>query len=223
VHTLLARAISISAGFHLDLGDYATNEALAEEARELARSLNFAPPAVSSGIDLLLNFARRGEVARAEALVGEVAGAVEKAAGWHGWLWSLRLSQARAEIALARAEWDEALRWAGDAIDRSRARQRLKYAVLGLLTRGQALGALGRSSDASADLRRAVDLARTVSDPALLLRASAALLLVDGDDALADEASRAVQQITEGMPAPEMRQRFLATEPARIVARSHAL
>jgi tetratricopeptide (TPR) repeat protein len=222
VHTLLARSISISAGFHLDLGDFLTNEALAEEARELARSLNFAPPAVSSGIDLLLNFARRGEVARAEALVGEVAGAVDKASGWHGWLWSLRLSQARAEIAVARADWDEALRWTADAIERSRARQRLKYEVLGLMTRAHVLGALGRSRDAATELRRAVALARTVADPALLVRASAALLLVDGDDALVADASRALQQIADAMPAPDMRERFLATEPARVVARLHA-
>ena len=50
VGTLLARAIAISAGLHLDVGDFEGNEALAEEARELARTLDFAPPAVSAGI-----------------------------------------------------------------------------------------------------------------------------------------------------------------------------
>src|SRR5207247_101452 len=115
--------------------DFETNEALAEEARDRARSLSFAPPAVSAGIDLLLNFAPRHEVDRAEVLIEEVAASVARASGWHGWLWSLRLAEARAEIALARENWEEALPWAGDAIERSRARQRVKYEVLGLTTR----------------------------------------------------------------------------------------
>jgi hypothetical protein len=53
-----------------------TYEELAEEARDLACSLSFAPPAVSAGIDLLLNFARRHDVGRAEALIEEVASSV---------------------------------------------------------------------------------------------------------------------------------------------------
>jgi len=40
VDTLLARAIAISAGLHLDVWDFETNEALAEEARDRARSLS---------------------------------------------------------------------------------------------------------------------------------------------------------------------------------------
>jgi tetratricopeptide (TPR) repeat protein len=54
VGTLLARAIAMSAGYHLDLFDYAANEALAEETRELARSLNWTPPVISAGLDLIL-------------------------------------------------------------------------------------------------------------------------------------------------------------------------
>ncbi|HVO70443.1 MAG TPA: helix-turn-helix domain-containing protein, partial [Aggregatilineaceae bacterium] len=106
VWPLLARSFANLAGFHLDVFDYAGHEALAEEARELARSADFVLPEVSAGLDLLLNFARRWEVERAEKLVDEVAAAVEKASGSHGWLWRLRLAQARAELALARREWD---------------------------------------------------------------------------------------------------------------------
>ncbi|HEY8600448.1 MAG TPA: AAA family ATPase, partial [Thermomicrobiales bacterium] len=91
IETLRARAIAFSAGFHLDLWDFAGNEALAEEARELARSLGFAPPVVSAGIDLLLNFARKQDVGRAERLLGEVVAAAAGVAGWHGWIWGLRL------------------------------------------------------------------------------------------------------------------------------------
>ncbi len=219
VDTLLARAIAISAGFHLDVWDFEGNEARAEEARDLARSLSFAPPAVSAGIDLLLNLARRQEVGRAEELIGEVAASVEKAAGWHGWLWRLRLAEARAEIALARGNWEDVLQCAGDAIERSRARERVKYQVIGLTTRAQALRALGRTKEAIADLSRAVTLARPVGDPALFLRPAAELLAVDGDDSLAAEAGTAVQRILGALPDADMRGRFEAAEPVRIAVR----
>lgn len=219
IDTLLARAIAFSAGFHLDLWDFAGNEALAEEARELARSLGFAPPAVSAGIDLLLNFARRQDVGRAEGLIGEVAATVEQVAGWHGWVWGLRLAEARAETALARGDWAAALRWAGDAIERSRARRRLKYEVLGRGTRAQALLALGRTTEAIADLRKAVTLARSVGDPALFLRPAAGLLAVDGNDALAAETGAAVRRIAGALPDGDLRRRFEAAEPIRSALR----
>jgi DNA-binding SARP family transcriptional activator len=219
INTLLARAIAFSAGFHLDLWDFAGNEALAEEARAFARALGFAPPAVSAGIDLILNFARRREVDRAEGLIGEVAAAIEGVSGWHEWVWGLRFAEARAEIALARGDWQVALGWADDAIARSRARHRPKYEVLGRHTRAQALLALGRTSEALDDLRGSVTLARSVGDPALLLRPAAALLAVDGDDALAAEAAATVRRIVGALSDGDMRRRFEEAEPVRHVMR----
>ena len=64
-----ARAIAMSGGLHLEVFDFAGAQALAEEARELGQSLRWPQAVVSGGIDLLLNFARRGEVGRTEALV----------------------------------------------------------------------------------------------------------------------------------------------------------
>src|SRR6185295_5452406 len=101
---MLARGIAMSAGLHIALGDYARGEEFAHEARELARRISFPPPFVSAGIDLLTVFARSHDPGRADAIFDDVARAVEAGSGWHGWLWRLRLSQARAELALARGE-----------------------------------------------------------------------------------------------------------------------
>jgi DNA-binding SARP family transcriptional activator/class 3 adenylate cyclase len=210
----LARAIAMSAGFHLDVFDFEGHAALAEEARDLARSVSFPPPLVSASIDLLLNFARRGEVGRADELAGEVASAVEKAAAWHGWLWRLRFTQARAEIALARGDEVGAIRLAGEAVAQSRGK-RAKYEALGLVSRAQALIALGRTKEAVADLREAVRVARPVGDPALLLRTATPLLAVDGNDPLAAEVLTAAKRIDAALPTEEMRQRFRAAEPVR--------
>ena len=217
VTTLLARAVAMSAGFHLDVFDFAGNETLAEETRELARSFNFLPPAVSAGIDLLLNYARQHQIAQAERLIDEVAASAEGTAGFHGWLWRLRLAEARAEIALARSEPDEALTWADRAVQASRERRRAKYHVIGIGTRGRALLALGREAEALEDLKAAVGLARPVGDPALFFRAAAGLLAVDGDDALAAEAGAAVDRIAAALPDAQMLCRFEAAEAVRLV------
>jgi hypothetical protein len=206
--TLLARAIAMSAGLRLDLCDYAGNEAVAEEARELARSLGFTPPAVSAGLDLLLNFARRGDVGRAEALVGDVSAAVEGASGWHGWLWRIRLAEARAEIALARGDWEGAIGEASDAIAESRLRGRLKYQALGLMTRGRALIGMGRTFDGVIDLREALGSARRIGDPSLVVRASSRLLAVEGDDALAAIRAGELERIRTALPDSTMGRRF---------------
>ena len=217
IRTMLARAIAMSAGYHLDVFDYAGNEALAEEARELARSLGFTPPAISAGLDLLLNFARRQEVGRAEKLVVEVGAIVEKTTAWHGWLWGLRFAEARAEIALARGDWDAALQMATQAIEQSRLRGRVKYEALGLTTRSRALAAVGRTPDAIADIQRAVDLARDMGDPALFVRGARVLLALDGSDTLAAEARGHLEQIVSALPDDTLRRTFESAEPVRTV------
>jgi DNA-binding SARP family transcriptional activator/tetratricopeptide (TPR) repeat protein len=217
ITTLLARAISMSAGYHLDLFDFAGNEAVAQEARELARSYSFIPPAVSSGIDLMLNYSRRHEVGLAENLIPEVEEAVAKTIGWHHWLWTIRLNQARAELALVRRDFDGAIRLADIAIEESRLRQRVKYNVLALVTRAEAMHGIGRTRSAIDDLRSAVALARPVGDPTLFLRASTGLLALDGDDALAAEGTSAVQRITAGLTDERLRYCF---EVGHAVARA---
>jgi DNA-binding SARP family transcriptional activator len=215
--TLLARAISMSVGFRLDIFDFAGAEALAREARDLARSLDFAPPAVSAGIDLLLSYARREDASSAETLIDEVTAVAERTSGFHGWLWKLRLAEARAEIALARGDSEAALQWANDAVAQSRTRGRVKYEVTGLTTRAQSLIGLSHTKEAIVDLRTAVALARPIEDPALFLRPAAALLMLDGDDALAEEGRAAVNRITEALPVTDMRSRFEQAEPVRIL------
>ena len=222
IGTLMARAIAISAGYHLDVFDFAVNEELAQEARELARSVEFPPLAISAGIDLMMNFARRAEVGGAEQLIDEVAEGAARATGWHGWLWRIRLGQARAEIALARRDWDPALGRTADSIEESRRRGRVKYEVLGLSTRARALHALGRTRESIETLRTAVAVARPVGDPSLFLRAAVALLDLDGDDVLAAEAAATVGRIACTLPDARMRDCFESGLPRSLIPRPTA-
>ena len=217
VMPLLARAISMSAGYPLSLGDYETAERIQLEARDLARSANFAPSIVSPSIDLLLIAARRGDPGSVESLFQETVEASRKNPGWHGWLWELRVSQVRAELAYARGDWEGAIAAATVGIEQCRRCSRPKYETLGLVTRAQALWRRNRSTEAIADARQAVDLARATEDPALLLRASDSLLALDGDDALAAEAKGTIARILEGLPDGVTKQRFGDSEIVRRV------
>ena len=216
---LLARATSMSVGFHLNVFDFAGAEVLALEAREMGRSAGFAPSVVSAGIDLLLTRARRHDLSAADALLAETVAAVATTPGWHEWLWQLRLCQVRAELALEREAYDAALAEATEGIRQSQTKGRPKYEALGLIARVHALHGLGRTHDAVADARDAVSVARGTTDPALLLLALDTLLALDGDDASADEARALDARIASALPDESLRQRFSEAEVVQRVRR----
>jgi tetratricopeptide (TPR) repeat protein len=215
--TWLARATAMCGGLHLAVFDFARAEELAQEAREMSRSLNWPQATASGGIDLLLNYARRQEVGRTESLLVEVAEAVAGTKGVHGWNWALRLAETRAEIALARGEWEEAVGFADDAIEQSLLRGRVKYQTTGLETRAKALTSLGRKHEAIASLGSAVELARPVGDPAMFLRAAVALLTLEGDDALLAEARTTALRIIGALRDEKIIRCFTAAEQVRVL------
>jgi tetratricopeptide (TPR) repeat protein len=216
IWTFRARTIAMSAGFHLDLFDYKGNEKLAEEAREQARSAAFQPSEVSAGLDLIFNFARRGEVARAETQAKETASVAAAIGGWHQWLWHVRLQQANAEIACASGDWRKALDYAETTIAQSRARGRAKYVVTGLEARARALAGLGRKAQAIKDLRQAVQSARKMGDPALFLRIAITLLTTEQEDSLLQEVRATARRIRDELDM-EMRRHFESAEPVRLL------
>jgi tetratricopeptide (TPR) repeat protein len=216
---MLARALSMSAGYHLDIFDFAGHEAIANEALELARSATLMNPIVSTSLDLLFNYARCGEVGQAEKIIGEVSETVQKAAGSHGWLWRLRLAEARAELAFAKDDYEGTLQLVEEAIVQSQSRGRVKYQAFGLETRAKALAALGRRKEAIADAKKAVKLLRPIGAPALFLRAAATLTQLNGDDELLTEARQAAQQIVTALPDDALCKVFEAAEPVRVVLR----
>ena len=78
---------------------------------------------------------------------------------------------------------------------------------------------LGHKHQAIADLHRAIELARPVGDPLMLLRAAVALLAMDGCDELAVEARQAVERITAALSNESMRHSFEAAEPVQFLSK----
>jgi tetratricopeptide (TPR) repeat protein len=212
---MLARATAMAAGMHLNLFDFEGARSLQSEARELARSVGFAPPIVSAGIDALLTFARSHEPGRAERLLEETAVGAASTAGWHQWLWELRLTQARAELALERGAFDAAVATATGAIGECRARGRPKYEALALICRARGLHAVARTREAIADAKIGVCVAESTGDPAVLLLALDALVGLDGTDELATRARLVADRIDEALSDVAMRRCFIDSEVVR--------
>jgi tetratricopeptide (TPR) repeat protein len=213
--SLVARGLAFSVGFHLDIFDYQGAEALAADARVFGRSSGYGPAVFNPGIDLLFAFARTQRPGEAEPIALEVEEAIAQTPGFHGWLWQMRLTAARAQLALARRDWASALRFADEAVAQAHAKRRVKYEALRLACRSRVLVARGRTKAAIAPLRRGVELVRPVGDPAMFLRAATALLDVDGNDALAEEARVAAERMLQELPDPKLRATFAAAEPVR--------
>lgn len=210
VKAFLSRALAMLGGLHLDLFDYAGAERIAQEARQVGRAANFSPAVVSAGIDLMLNYARRGEIQLAARLIPEIAGVLPKTYGNHRWIWELRFAQARAELALAKQAWDDVLHFTESVLVQSATTSRIKYTVVGNLTRAHALVAVGRETEARALFDTAVNLARPTGDPLLFVRTAMARLGFEADDALANEARGIAQRISSALPPNTLRWRFEA-------------
>lgn len=206
----LARSISMECRLHLDLFDYARAEELSLEAREVARTANFSPATVSAAIDLLLNYARRGEIGRAERFDREAAQVIPNTYGSHRWLWQVRHLHARAELDLARERFPDALAGLAETIVQSRATERTKYEMLAYETRARIYSAMGRHADALADAHAACAQARTLGDPLLEFRALTTLLRLEHDDGLAHVARELAQHILSRLPTDDLRTRFQA-------------
>jgi len=219
VTSLRARALGMSAGFHLDLFAYDQAEAIQQEAREMARSADFAPPVISTSVDLLFTYVRRHEAGRAEQIRGEVSDTIAAAGGWHGWLWRLRFRQAMAEIAAAREKWDDVMTEASACVEQSRARGRGKYEALGLATRAGARHATGHTHAALDELDQAAQCAVTIGDPALELRILATRLVIAPTERVALRAATLVFSIEREIPEVRLAAAFANADIVQLVRR----
>lgn len=217
IDNLLARAISMSSGMHLELYDYTGARRLAEEARDMAHSLNFLPPLISASIDLLFVNIRTGELGAAEEIIDKVIASVEQASGWHAWLWKMRLSTARAELALARKDWKVAVQHAEDALARSRTTGRVKYEALALQSKAHALALDGRKGEAIPLMQSALDLLRPLNTPDLLFRAATNFLAVEGNDTVLEEARKTADRIIQGLPTSDIAAAFIQSQPYKML------
>jgi class 3 adenylate cyclase/tetratricopeptide (TPR) repeat protein len=202
---LTARAVTILAGTFGEMGDLKAARATSVEARELGRSAGFPGPAISAGIDLLILDLLEGDVGAAERSFPGLLEAAENTKGWHQWLFTGRLIEARARIELLSKRPDDAISFAHDSLDRALARGRVKYACRSRIVLGNALMALGRYPEAASVFSEAVQdaerLGHALSLHTALLGLAGALEGL-GRDREADESRARARVAVNGLHVP---------------------
>ena len=195
--------------------------AASEAALEASRELAFGMPRRFALADLLQTALLEGDVDRAAADWPELWEDANTAAGWTRWLVRGRLAVARAEIAVRAGPAAEAAEWAAQAVELTSQTRRAKYEAQARSLLGRALAGLGRRDEAIAELRRAVELADGLVNPAGRWHARAALvdvLAADGDEAGAEDAAHDARAILTGFAealAPARAATLLAAPPVR--------
>jgi class 3 adenylate cyclase/tetratricopeptide (TPR) repeat protein len=184
-----SRAQNMRSGALRELGDLRAAREQSEQALELARDSGFPPAAVSARLDLLFSDLMDGEIGRAEREIPDLLEALEGTKGFHQWLWSIRLSTARAEAALLAGRAEDAAGIAGEALELAERIGRRKYMCRARTDLGWALLELDRGEEAASTLQQAASEAEQLGHlpslwPALGLLARTQIRLGDAQAAL---------------------------------------
>ena len=166
---------------------------------------------------------RRGD--RRRGVSADLVGALEDAKGFHQFLWSIRLTVARAETARLARRHDEAIQLAHAALEEAGRFGRRKYECLARTPLARALLSTGRAEEAADVATRGVVEAERLGHlpsrwPALAVLADAKAALGD-DDAAADAHGAAVRNIEEfAAGLSEARRAALLARPDVVAART---
>jgi tetratricopeptide (TPR) repeat protein len=201
-----ARGLNMRAGALREMGDLAAARADSEEALELANDAAFPPAAISARLDLLYVDLAEGEAGAAERVIPDLADALGGAKGFHQFLWSIRLTAARAEAARLAGRYEEAIGFAHAALEEAERFGRRKYDCLVRVPLARALLATGRAEESVDVVSRAVVEAERLGHlpsrwPALAALADAKAALGE-DEAAADAraaARRSVEEFANGL------------------------
>ena len=152
-------------------------------------------------MDLLFTDLAEGEVGKAEATWPALWEAAQKLRGFHQWLVSGRLEEARAEISLGLGAWQTAAEEAARALATARRTGRLKYEVASRIVLAEALAGLGRVEQGATEARAALAGAERLGHPQSRWRAAATLsrlLAAAGDDDGSQKALITAQEAVNG-------------------------
>lgn len=190
---------------------FAVDEALSRSETVVGRlgPSSFNMPWLNGRADVLGSLLLRGDLGRVER---EWPGTWDDAVAsdaWEHWLIMGRLAAYRADLELQAGRLDEAVTWSSRALESARQGLRPKYEAIALTTLGRARVRLG--SDASGELRSAVEIADRLGSPLLRWQTRAALASAVASDreALLEEAASLIRGVAASL-TPERSAGYLA-------------
>jgi len=198
---------------------FAVDEALERSETVVGRlgPSSFNMPWLNGRADVLGSLLLRGDLGQVERDWPATWDDAVASDAWEHWLIMGRLAAYRADLELQAGRLDEAITWAGRALESARKGLRPKYEAIALATLGKALSASG--SDASGELRAAVGIADRLGSPLLRWQTRAALAGAPGVDreGLLQEAATIIRGVAASL-APERSEGYLgASQVAEVL------
>jgi tetratricopeptide (TPR) repeat protein len=192
-----------------------------EHALELSPPGGFGMPRMFARSDLIQTELLAGDFGQAQEIWSGLWEDAQHVAAWTNWLIRGRLLAGRAEIALRTEGPEAAIEWASRSLEIALRTRRKKYEVVTRRLLGEALTALGRRKEATAELRNAVALADELVNPPARWQALAALARTlytfgedEGAEAAFNTAGELIRSFAETL-APPRAQHLLDAGPIR--------
>ncbi|MEX1253421.1 MAG: adenylate/guanylate cyclase domain-containing protein [Dehalococcoidia bacterium] len=141
---------------------------------------------------------------------------------WVLWSYAQHLCHSYGELCLARQNYDDALSYADECIERAEGTGRKKNIVKGRRLRAQALQALGELDEAEREIARALEVAKEVGNPPQLWKTHAALGELRQAQGRPEEARQAyrealavIDRVAAGLTDESLRQTFFNSDQVR--------
>jgi tetratricopeptide (TPR) repeat protein len=169
--------------------------------------------------DSLLALGRLDEAEEQFAIVERIVRDPRPQDRWALWSYAQHLCHSYGEVCLARQDYERALSYADECIERAEGTGRKKNIVKGRRLRGQALMALTRLDEAGPEIATALEVARELGNPPQLWKTQAALGDLRQAQGRPEEARQAyrealwiIDQVAAALTDESLRDTFLNSD-----------
>jgi ATP-dependent transcriptional regulator len=214
---ILGRLTNTLGWLHQELGDFQGAVEYDCDSAELGQRVGISNVEISALINLGFDYLHLGEPEKALALLENTFSRAEKGFGVHRWRWIMHLCAYIADALLALGDPDRALTQVERGFIEARATGSMKYVARFHALRGEIALAARQWSQAEADCREALRLARQISYPTLtwqaahlLARSQAGQNNLEAAFATIQLAGETIDAIATRIPDPALRETFLA-------------
>jgi class 3 adenylate cyclase/tetratricopeptide (TPR) repeat protein len=217
-NTFLLGVLTNALGWlHQELGDFQRAVEYDRDSADLGQRTGISNVEISALINLGFDYLHLGEPAKALTLLETTLSRAEKGFGAHRWRWTMHLCACIADTLLALGDPERALIQVERGFIEARATDSMKYIARFHALRGEVALAARQWSQAEADCREALHIARQIGYPTLtwqaahlLARSQAGQNNLEAAFATVQLAVDTIDAAATRIPDPALRETFLA-------------
>src|SRR5262249_25087905 len=202
---------------HQELGDFQRAVEYDRDSADLGQRTGNSNVEISALINLGFDYLHLGEPEKALTLLENTLSRAEQGFGAHRWRWAMHLCACIADALLALDNPEQALIYVERGFTEARATGSMKYVARFHALRGEIALTARQWSQAEADCREALRIARQISYPTLtwqaahlLARSQAGQSSLEAACATIQLAVETIDAVAARIPDPALRETFLA-------------